>query len=76
MAHGQAPRSAMDRATFAVVMGVLAAVVYVIIGVVAHYLNVDAGPMPGVIVMLVVGLPVWKRSSNVRSRRHPEDHGR
>jgi hypothetical protein len=74
MAHDRAPRPTMSQGAFALSMGAFAAGVYGIVGVTAHYLNVDAGPLPGVITVLVVGFPVWKRNSHGTSRRHPEDH--
>ncbi len=75
MAHEQASEPAVDRATFAVVMGALGASVYMIIAVAAHELDVDAGPLPIVIAMLVVGSLMSRRNSRIRARRHPENHG-
>lgn len=72
MAREQAPEPAMDRATFAVVMGALGAGVYMIIAVAAHELDVDAGPLPIVIAMLVVGSLMSRCNSRIRARRHPE----
>ena len=75
MAHDRAPRPTMSQGAFTLAMGALAGGVYVIAAVTAHYLNVDAGPLPFVIAWLVAGFPLWKRNSGVMSRRPPEDHG-
>jgi hypothetical protein len=74
MADDEASKSTMDRVAFAVVLGVVVGGVYLVIGVTAHYLNVNAGPLPGVIAMLVGIFAVIRRNSSVKSRRRPEDH--
>ena len=74
MGHGEVPESTTDRFTVGLIAGSVGAGVAGIIFVAAHYLNVNAGPLPFILAVLFGAFAVRNRDSRVRPRRPPEHH--